>query len=166
METSPISAPAGLQNPASVAITGGTINGATIGATTPASGVFTTLANAGGAIIAGTYTPSLTNTTNVAASTSQVCSYVQVGNFVMVFGGCSIDPTSASVSTVLKISLPVASNLALSTDLDGVGFSPIIFGLGGAVYADQANDLAILQFIADATAANNAWTFVFGYRVL
>jgi hypothetical protein len=38
-------------NPASVAITGGTINGATIGGTTPAAGTFTTLTSTGIAVL-------------------------------------------------------------------------------------------------------------------
>jgi hypothetical protein len=133
---------------------------------TGGSATFDSLALSTGAITTGTYTPTLTNSTNIAASTAQSCTYARIGNVVMVWGGCSIDPTATGSSTVLRISLPIASNFANTQQLDGTAVSPLVFGLCAAIFADPTNDVAQLQFISDGTAANNSWTFHFGYQVI
>src|SRR5687767_7463770 len=48
----------------------------------------------------GSYTPTLFNTTNVAASTAYECGWLRVGNRVTVYGLVDIDVTSAA-ATVL-----------------------------------------------------------------
>src|SRR3989304_10106925 len=57
----------------------------------------------------GTYTPTLTNGTNVAASTAFECQWMRIGSVVCVRGKFNLDPTSANTTTILGISLPVAS---------------------------------------------------------
>ena len=67
---------AGVINQASVAITGGTINGTTVGATTPAAGTFTTL-NSTSTLTAGPLTVSTGATANqvrTAQTTPPTCS--------------------------------------------------------------------------------------------
>jgi hypothetical protein len=70
-------------------------------------------------LASGTYTPTLSNTTNIAASAAFVCQYQRVGNVVTVSGRVNITPTAASVASELGISLPIAST-GLSGTLDGV----------------------------------------------
>jgi hypothetical protein len=111
----------------------------------------------------GTYTPSLTNTTNVAASTvSQAFNYMRVGNFVMVSGGITVDPT-ATGNTVIKLSLPIASNFTAGFDLTGNGTSQLS-NMVGNLQADATNDLAQLTFQA-SVATSEAWRVMFMYEV-
>jgi hypothetical protein len=136
-----------------------------IGSVTPNSGVFTTLAITAGAIISGTYTPTLTNATNVASSSATLANYIRVGNQVTVAGGLTIDPTAASASTVLRISLPFASTMGSAADAAGVASCISVFGLTGGIQGSVGNGVAALTFIADATAGNVSWTYTFTYIV-
>lgn len=136
-----------------------------IGGTTPAAGTFTTLAITAGSVISGTYTPGLTNSTNVAASTSAVAYYTQVGNVVTVSGSLAIDPTAASTPTILRISLPVASSIGASSDANGVGSCQSVFGLTGGITGSVGNGVAALNFVSDGTAGNVAWNYTFQYIV-
>ena len=58
------------QNASSVAITGGTINGTTVGASTPAAGTFSTLTSSSVAITGGTITGTTINTVTVGSNAS------------------------------------------------------------------------------------------------
>lgn len=137
-----------------------------IGGTTPAAGTFTTLANAQGAIISGTYTPTLFNTTNVAASTAYVCQYSRVGDVVTVSGRVDIDTTAAPAATALGMSLPIASNLTASQQVGGAGCST---GTGNryGITGDTTNDRAVFEAnVGLVDASNDAIFFSFTYRVL
>lgn len=57
----------------------------------------------------GSYTPSFTNTTNIASSSLNQASYIQVGNIVHVNIACVISPTVGSGSTVLTFTLPIST---------------------------------------------------------
>lgn len=113
----------------------------------------------------GAYTPTLTNKTNVSASTAYSTRYVRVGNFVRVSGRVSVTPTAASsTSTELGISLPIASNFSNSTtDAGGVGASG--FGIVAGITADTTNDRLTLTFPASNTSANLI-SFVAEYTVI
>src|SRR6185369_11101538 len=76
-------------------------------------------------IASGTYTPTLTNGTNVAASTARKCQWIRVGNVVLVSGQLDVDTTSTGASE-LGISLPIASNLATAFDLAGSGGASLV----------------------------------------
>lgn len=143
-------------------LTNKALNG-TLGATTPASAVVTTLSISEGAIIAGTFTPTLTNTTNIAASTVGSCHYMRVGSTVHTSGRLTIDPT-ATGACLLGISLPVASNLAANSGLAGVANCTLIPGQNGIVEGDSGNDRASLRFTATDTD-NREWFFMFTYTV-
>ena len=93
----------------------------------------------------GTYTPTLTNVTNVAASTAYPCQYMRVGSTVTVSGKVTIDPTATS-ATELGMSLPVVSNFANEEECAGTA-------------ADNANNNHPVRIIADST--NNRAAFVF-----
>lgn len=140
-------------------------------ALTAGSGI--TVTNGAGAITvatsqtltAGTYTPTLTNVSNLDASTAYECQYHRIGATVTVSGRVDVDPTLAATSTQLGISLPVASNLGATEDCAGVAFASGIAGQGAAILADAANDRAQLQYVS-GDITNQAMYFVFQYQVI
>lgn len=116
-------------------------------------------------LAASTYTPSLTNGTNVAAATALTCQYMRVGDVVTVSGGVNLDPTSTG-ATELGISLPIASNLGAVTHLGGTAATVIAASENpGVIFADATNDRASLNTIA-ANTSNATWYFQFMYRVI
>ncbi len=116
----------------------------------------------------GTYTPTLTNTTNIAASTANLCHWLRVGDVVHVAGTVDIDPTAGSTLTTLDLSLPVASNFTGSGSLAGTA----VRSLNGSVYlaavvlGNATADGATIQFYNDADTGNRVWRFTFSYVVL
>lgn len=114
----------------------------------------------------GTYTPTLTNTTNVAASTANPFQYSRVGSTVTVSGAISVDPTAAApTSTQLGISIPIASNFADSTNAAGSAHSSATEDEHFVIYADATNDRVTLEGMAKATANHTVWV-QFTYRVI
>lgn len=112
----------------------------------------------------GTYTPTLTNTTNVAASTARQCTYMRVGSVVTVAGQLDIDPTAAG-ATLLGISLPIASALTTAYQLGGTACATGIAGMSAGIEADATNDRASLKYTA-VDITNQTMTFQFTYEVL
>lgn len=115
------------------------------------------------AIVAGTYTPTLTGVANVAASTPYSCQYARVGSVVTVSGRVDVDPTAAT-TTQLGISLPVASNLANANECAGAGNSVNVV-IPAAIYGDATNNRAEMAWVATDTA-NQAVYFTFTYRII
>lgn len=114
--------------------------------------------------VSGTYTPTLVNATNVAASTAFACQYVKVKSTVTVTGKANVDPTSAASNTVLGISLPIASNFTDANDLVGHGTNNDA-STRFYVEGDTANDRASLTMVP--TGAGNAGCyFSFTYQIL
>ena len=139
----------------------------------------TTLHNNGGAvtgatnqyIVSGTYTPTLTNTTNVSSSTARKCQWMRVGNVVTVSGSVQLTPTSVGAATELQLTLPIASNLAtaVAADLAGTGcrWAPVSSApLPCAIVGDTATDRASMRVFYDALAGISDWNFTFSYEVL
>lgn len=113
----------------------------------------------------GTYTPTLTNVANLAASTAYQCQYMRVGNVVTVSGKVDVDPTLATTSTQLGISLPIASNFGAAEDCAGVAFASGIAAQGAAILADTTNDRAQMQWIS-GDITNQPMYFTFTYEVI
>lgn len=111
----------------------------------------------------GTYTPTLTNTTNVAASTPRLATYIRVNNAVTVAGQLDIDPTGIG-QTVLGVSLPVASALTTAYQLGGAAACPAVLQ-SAAIYADATNDRATIEWLT-TDVANQTWTYTFTYQVV
>ena len=118
----------------------------------------------GSALDSGTYTPTLTNGTNVAGSTAFQCQYLRVGNQVTVSGKVNINPTSTG-ATELGFSLPVASNFANEYECGGTGNFSTVAGEGVAVMADSTNNRASFQYVAVDTA-DKAVYFTFTYTII
>lgn len=119
------------------------------------------------AVTAGTYTPTLTNTTNVTSSTPAVCHYFKIGNQVTVSGKVLITPTAAS-DTVLGISLPIASNFAATTDCSGIPNSVYAgsFSYSEYIEGNATSNIAELKFTAVATGVEGSVFFIFTYTVI
>lgn len=115
----------------------------------------------------GTYTPTLTNTTNLDGSTAYACQYLRVGSVVMVSGRVDINPTAANTLTTLGISLPVASNFANANECGGTAATADdITDKAAAIFADATNDRATLQFKCGATTSAYNLFFQFSYRII
>lgn len=115
-------------------------------------------------LVGSTYTPTLTNVTNLAASTAYQCQYMRVGNTVNVSGRVDIDPTAAG-AVELGITLPVASNFGAIEDCAGVAAASGIAGQAAAIAADTANDRAKLVYVA-VDITNQPMYFNFTYQVI
>ena len=113
---------------------------------------------------AGVYTPTLNNSTNVAASTAFDAQWLRVGNVVTVGGKFNCDPTSANIQTNLGISLPIASNFAENEDCGGAVGCRTFEG-SGLVFGDPGSNIAGAQFFPTSTN-NAAWGFTFTYRII
>jgi hypothetical protein len=116
--------------------------------------------------LSGTYTPTLSNTTNVTSSTAFLCQYSRVDATVTVSGRVTIDPTLALTSTLLGLSIPIVSNFGANAQLSGVAFCPSVFGYGAAIRASAINDAAIIEFIADSGAASVDFYFTLTYQII
>jgi hypothetical protein len=114
-------------------------------------------------VASGTYTPTITNTTNIDASTARACQWLRVGNVVSVSGSVSIDPTAAS-NTVFQISLPIASNLAQAWNAGGVGSAGVAH-VNVYISANATDDVVTASYTAIATGAEEV-TFSFTYVIL
>lgn len=113
----------------------------------------------------GTYTPTLYNTTNVAASTARLATYYRVGNTVTVSGQLDIDPTSTLTATLLGISLPIASAFTTAYQLGGTACATAIAGMSAGIEADATNDRASLKYIA-VDVTNQTMAYQFTYTIL
>jgi len=86
-------------------------------------------------LVEGTYTVTLTNTTNIASSSTNTTYYQRVGTTVHVWGTFTAAATTGSTVCEMGFSLPVASAFGSVFDGDGSG----------------ASDDAPVKIIADAT---------------
>lgn len=114
-------------------------------------------------IASGTYTPTLTNVTNIDSSVAAVCQWIRVGNVVHVSGNVQIDPTAAA-ATELGMSLPIASNFSSYIQLNGVGCDGTDAHAIGIV-ADPTNDRAKFDWVT-ANNFNGFYSFTFTYLVI
>jgi len=117
-------------------------------------------------IEAGTYTPTMTNTTNIASSTAQSCTYLRIGQVVNVNCPLLFTCTAGSnTPSLIEFSLPVASNLTAQLDLNGVMGSDASGTVEmGRVRADTSNDRGELTFFCNSTS-DATRTIQFGYEV-
>jgi hypothetical protein len=113
-----------------------------------------------------TYTPTLTNTTNISASTPFASMFVRTGNLVVVYWTVDVTPTAAApTATELQISLPIASNFSDTIQAAGCGNCLSVPAQTSIVESNAANDRAAIKFLATNTGnANHRGTFM--YRVI
>lgn len=118
----------------------------------------------GPVIASGTYTPTLTNTANITASTPYVTTYMRVGNTVTMAGTLDIDPDVTTTTTTLGISLPIASNFTGSQDGGGTAGSQTIAAMVAGISTDATNDRLTLQFVSNDTN-NSTLQFTATYQI-
>jgi hypothetical protein len=123
-----------------------------------------TISGGGLTITAGTYTPTLTNVTNIDSSTASQCQYLRVGNTVTVSGRVLVDATAGATATELDISLPVASNFSSDVNAGGTASATTDAGNSAGILADSANDRAQMAWIV-STNASTSYYFSFTYLV-
>lgn len=113
-------------------------------------------------IINGTYTPTLTNVSNVASSTMNKCVWTRTGSYITVSGQILVTATTTGAMD-FGLSLPVASNLAVvAVDCSGVCSSSS--NNSGYISADTTNDRA--RFLINAsTTSSTVVAFSFSYIV-
>lgn len=100
-------------------------------------------------LASGTYTPTLTNGTNVSSSLlNDDFHYIRVGNEVTVEGSVVINFSGAG-NTVFDISLPITSNFTGQYQLNGSGINNAPSIAGSAICrADTTNDRMSMNFAA------------------
>jgi len=105
----------------------------------------------------GTYTPSLTNTTNIDASTAYPWQYIRFGKQVVFSGKMDIDPTSAaSTASVIKISLPIAADFTGNSQASGTCVGDVASGTqlhSGYMFSGSSTDTLDLQFNSITTSS-------------
>lgn len=119
-------------------------------------------------LAAGVYTPTLTGVANVDAVVVQGADwpYMRVGNVVTVSGQINIDPTAATTTTTVRVSLPVASNFANSnTGLAGTMVETGGTGDVGAIRPDPTNDEAQIVYVPAGTGAKS-FSVIFTYTII
>lgn len=117
------------------------------------------------AYASGTYTPTATAMTNLSSATGQKAHYIRVGSIVTVNGYVTATPSGVG-ACVLSLTLPVASNLAVTADL----FGPCTAYTGAfaqpcAVDAKTDTDEARISFQA-AISAGSGIAYSYSYEVL
>lgn len=122
-------------------------------------------------IASGTYTPTLSNTTNISASTARKSTWTRLGNVVRVSGSVQITVTTGTSATELGIELPIASNLAAVSfnDLNGsmTRSAPVVTAPQTcSCTADNTNNRSKSVWLHDANTGLEDWIFSFEYEVL
>lgn len=110
----------------------------------------------------GTYTPTLSNGTNVTASTAYECMYFRIGNLVQVSGVVGIDPTATGVCG-LGISLPISTTFTAQTNCGGI--IAHTNGDVGFIIGNTTLHMADASIIA-SDASSLTYRFTLTYRVL
>jgi hypothetical protein len=90
---------------------------------------------------------------------------MRVGDVVTVAGRVDIDLTSGTTASELGVTLPIASNFALSYQAAG----DCVAGDGAGIWAisaDATNNRAAFQTSTVAATVNTTYYFTFTYRIL
>jgi hypothetical protein len=100
----------------------------------------------------GSYTPTLTNISNMAAYTSQPVKWTRQGDQVWFAGRVDIDPTAATF-TDIYMDLPVATDFSDAYQCNGVIATNAVAGGSGIIKSDPTTNQAIISFAAPGTAS-------------
>lgn len=113
-------------------------------------------------IASGTYTPIITGVANYSSSTSDVATYIRVGNVVTVSGSLSVTPSGVG-TLVFRFNLPIASNFTLSTEVTGSAQDESLYDIT-SVAAHVSTDQALIQCSASNTD-NRLFSYIYQYEV-
>lgn len=121
-------------------------------------------------LASGTYTPSLTNASNISSSSNGgPANYTRVGNVVTVSGSVTLTTTvGAGAGTELRMSLPIPSTFTQVSNIAGVGASAS-GGANGPTSQIGVNlgapTVASMQFFA-ANAASHGFQYQYTYVIM
>ena len=136
------------------------------GALTGTSATFSSTISASN-LTSGTYTPTLTNGTNVSSSTAYTCQYMRVGNVVTVSGRIDVTMTASNTATEISVSLPIVSNFSGTENLGGTGNGVGSNSPNGVkIEADTTNDRATYTFDTGGSGGARKISFSFTYLIL
>lgn len=108
-------------------------------------------------IESGTYTPSLSDLTNLNSATPEPWQYMRVGNVVTVSGTVNVEPTAAAGTiTSFLFNVPINSDLQNPGELAGTLWGRENANHGGEIFEDDVNT-GIAQFTAQSVNANNIY---------
>lgn len=111
----------------------------------------------------GAYTPAITGVANTSTITPSEAMWFRVGAIVTVSGIVSILPVANATTTVVRIPLPIPSDL-FGHFLAGQAVAGNVANNCGQIQGDPATDTATLQYTAaGVNAASMAYTF--SYRI-
>lgn len=113
-------------------------------------------------VASGTYTPTLTNSVNIAASTAYLCQWLRIGNCVTVSGLVRIQQTTTLLTSTLLMSLPIASNLT-TAQLGGTAIS-----YAGPTFncsITSGSGKAEIDWAGSVGTGNNFYGFTFTYWI-
>ena len=158
-----------VQNANSVAVTGGTIDGTSVGATTPSTGAFTTLSATGNATVGGTLGVTGTSTfTGLITANGGVSGAVTTSNATITGGSINNTTIGATTpSTGAFTTLSSSSNATVGGTLGVTGtstFTGLITGNGGYSGAVTSSNATLTggtingMVIGGTTAANGTFT--------
>lgn len=111
----------------------------------------------------GTYTPIVSNSSNLDGSTTYLCNWSRSGNMLTASGQINLDPTAAGGVT-LNLSLPIASTFVDTSNCSGVIVCHSV-QQSGIIYADAANGKALINYIC-VDGVNRVFFFILQYQVL
>ena len=118
-----------------------------------------------GNVTSGTYTPTLTNVTNVAASTPVQLQYSRVGNYVQISGRVSIDLTTTLLASQMDMSLPIASDFTTGLEAGGVATGFADQTSNWQISCDVTNNRLVFYSTGVANTANSVYHFTCGYYI-
>lgn len=104
-----------------------------------------TAASWGDVIASGTWTPTVSSTTNVSSSTPRLCKYIRVGSIVHVSGSITFTPSSDGIGVVMELSLPVATTFSTGFEAQGTVTNYVndtLYG-SGVIQADTSGTLLV-----------------------
>lgn len=105
-------------------------------------------------VTSGTYTPTLSSSSNISSPTVQQFVYSRSDSVVTVSGAITFTVTANTTSTSFQLTLPIASNLTGNYDLNGVGScnsSTATMHSSGYVQSSPSTDTALINFISNGT---------------
>ena len=106
----------------------------------------------------GTYTPTITNASDIESVTVTQAQYMRVGNTVTVSGMCGGTVTSFGYGT-FEISLPIASNVGAIEDVAGVCIAEFY---SGYIRGSIANNTASFGL----SGTTDYYSFTFTYQII
>lgn len=113
-----------------------------------------------------TYTPTVSNTTGVDASTPGTVNFIKIGDYIHLWGSIDLDLTANSAFN-LDISLPVSvtSNFTNATDAWGIlYFAGNLPAASAGIIANTATDK--LQIVGRGSSNSNlTYYFTAGYKI-